>query len=156
IWPASTEARATLLIVHGYGDHCGRYGWPIAHLRARGFDCVAFDYRGHGQAAGARGHCYHFEEVLGDLEAALTLARTPAPKQPILLLAPSHGGLVALRYLLEPGARAQDVRGLVLTSPFFGLQLKPPPIKVALGRLLARVAPRLALGSNIPPEHLSH
>ncbi len=146
--------RGTLLFVHGYGDHCRRYVWPIEHLMARGFHCVAFDYRGHGQAAGQRGHCYHFEEYLGDLEAALELARKQAAGQPLFVIGHSHGGLVALRYFLE---RAHGgVAGLVLSSPFFGLAMAVPAIKVAAGRLLSRLMPRLTMKSDIPAEHLSH
>lgn len=156
IWPAAAPVRGLILFVHGFGEHCGRYGWPIEHLGARGFDAVAFDTRGHGQAAGARGHCYHFEEYLGDLDAALALAAQRAGGKPIFLLGHSHGGLVAVRYLLGRPERAQELRGLVLTSPFFGLAMKVPAAKLAAGRLVSRVLPRLAMKTNIPAEHLSH
>src|SRR5262245_30718372 len=78
IWPAKDKASAAVLFVHGFGDHCGRYPYARDHLTARGYDWIAFDYRGHGQAAGSRGHCYHFEEFLGDLDAALELAKRRA------------------------------------------------------------------------------
>src|SRR5439155_14864220 len=113
IWPVTGTQQGTLLFVHGYGDHCGRYHWPIEHFSARGYECIGFDYRGHGQAAGTRGHCYHFEEYLGDLDAALELARKRSESGPLFVIGHSHGGLIALRYFLE---RAHGgVRGLALS-----------------------------------------
>src|SRR5262245_48361660 len=74
IWAAPDGARARLLVVHGGGEHCGRYRWPIEYFTGRGFECVAFDYRGHGRAGGPRGHCDRFGQFLGDLDAAIDLA----------------------------------------------------------------------------------
>src|SRR5262249_52237081 len=131
IWPSPTTPQGTLLFVHGYGEHCGRYKWPTLYFTSHGYDCVAFDYRGHGQATGARGHCLHFDEFLGDLEAALDLARTRGVNRPLFIVAHSHGALIAMRYCLSQGAKLGGIKGLVLSSPFFGLQLKPPAAKVA-------------------------
>jgi alpha-beta hydrolase superfamily lysophospholipase len=156
IWSAHGPARATLLVVHGYGEHCGRYGFPIAYFTARGYEMVAFDYRGHGQAAGTRGHCYHFEEFLYDLDAALDLAARRAAERPLFVVAHSHGALVALRYFLDPAQRPPQVRGLCLSSPFLGLAMKPPAAKLAVARLASRVVPRLAMSSAIPASDLSH
>jgi lysophospholipase len=152
-FPAAAPARGTLLFVHGYGDHCGRYGWPIEHFAPQGLDCLAFDYRGHGQAAGTRGHCYHFDEYLGDLDAAIELAESRCAG-PLVIVGHSHGGLVAMRYLLaKPRA---SIRAIVLSSPFFALRMSVPAWKRGAARMLSRIAPRLAMPSEIQATDLSH
>src|ERR1051326_1731042 len=90
IWPAATEPRGAVLFVHGYGDHCARYPYARDHFTSHGYDWIAFDYRGHGQAAGARGHCNQFSEYLDDLDAALALAARHAAGRPLYLVATSH------------------------------------------------------------------
>jgi len=151
VWPAIGAARATIVVVHGYGEHCGRYQNPIAALTPRGFELFTFDYRGHGQAGGRRGHIDHFSEYLDDLDRALELARTRGDR-PLFLLGHSLGGLIATRYVI---ARGGDLRGLVLSSPFLGLKLKIPPFKVAAGRLASRWAPKLTLKNGIDVNTLS-
>jgi len=151
IWPAPGETRATVLVVHGYGEHCGRYQNPVGALRPRGFEVFAFDYRGHGQAGGRRGHVDRFAEYLDDLDRALEVARSRG-KRPLFLLGHSLGGLIAARYVIE---RRKDFAGLVLSSPFFGFRLKLPPLKKSVGRLASRWAPRLTLKNELDVRTLS-
>jgi alpha-beta hydrolase superfamily lysophospholipase len=155
IWPAAGAAKATVLFVHGYGDHCARYPYASAHFTNAGFDWITFDYRGHGQAAGTRGHCYHFQEYLCDLDAALALAERRSAGRPLFVVATSHGALVALRYFLDAASKPPHVRGLVLCSPFFAVGIKVPAIKLALGKVMSRLVPRLAMSSQIKSEDLS-
>jgi alpha-beta hydrolase superfamily lysophospholipase len=155
IWPAHGAAKATVLFVHGYGDHCARYPYASAHFTGRGYDWVTFDYRGHGQAAGTRGHCYHFEEYLGDLDAALQLAHRRAGGRPLYVVATSHGALVTTRYLTDGASKPPAIRGLVMSSPFFGVSMKVPAVKAAAGRLVSRLIPRLAMSNQIRSEDLS-
>lgn len=151
IWPAAGEARATVLMVHGYGEHCGRYQNPVQALRPRGFELFAFDYRGHGQAGGRRGHVDHFAEYLDDVDRALELARARGPR-PVFLLGHSLGGLIATRYVIE---RGKGLAGLVLSSPFLGLKVKLPALKLAVGRQASKWMPRLTLKNDLDLSALS-
>ena len=156
IWPALGPAKATVLFVHGYDDHCARYPYASAHFTGLGYDWVTFDYRGHGQAGGTRGHCYHFGEYLGDFDAALALAHRRAAGKPLFVVATSHGALVATRYLLDAGSKPPPIRGLVMSSPFFGVNIKVPAVQAALGKVVSRIMPRLAMSNKIKREDLSH
>jgi acylglycerol lipase len=151
IWPAAGTPRATVVVVHGYGDHCGRYQNPVAALTPRGFEVFAFDYRGHGQAGGRRGHVDHFSEYLDDLDRAFEVARGRGTR-PFFLLGHSNGGLIATRWAIE---RGHDVAGLVLSSPFFGLKAKVPAVKVAMGRVASRWAPQLTMKNGLDAGDLS-
>ena len=155
-YPPSGAARATVVVLHGYGEHAGRYAEVARRLAGKGFAVVAFDYRGHGQAGGRRGHCHRFEEYLSDLTRACAHAREAAGDHPIALLAHSHGGLIALKAMCTPGALPAGVTAAVLSSPFLGLALKVPLPKQIAGRLVSRVLPRLAMKNGIDPATVSH
>jgi alpha-beta hydrolase superfamily lysophospholipase len=151
VWPGRTPVRGTVAILHGYGDHGGRFQNPVSVLTAHGFDVATFDYRGHGQAGGRRGHVDHFSDYLDDVARCLELARARNDR-PLFLLGHSFGGLITARYVVE---RTPDTRGVVLSSPFFGLALKVPGFKVALARALSRYMPRLTMKNGVDPALLS-
>jgi alpha-beta hydrolase superfamily lysophospholipase len=151
IWAPSGAATATVVVVHGYGDHCGRYQNPVRSLRPRGFELFTFDYRGHGQAGGRRGHVDRFTEYLDDVDRALEVARARGPR-PLFLLGHSLGGLIAARYVVE---RRMDFAGLVLSSPFLALTARPPALKLAVGRAASRWMPRLTMNNGLDAKTLS-
>lgn len=150
-WSGQAPVRATVAILHGYGDHSGRFQNPVRALTARGCDVLGFDYRGHGQAGGRRGHVDRFAEYLDDVELCLEHARRRADR-PLFLLGHSFGGLIAARHLVE---RRPAITGLILSSPFLGFKLQVPRYKSALARTLSRYVPRLTLKSEVDPHLLS-
>jgi alpha-beta hydrolase superfamily lysophospholipase len=152
--PASSGGgRARLVIVHGYAEHSGRYLETVRYLAGQGYEVLVFDYRGHGQAGGRRGHIDRFDEYLADLDCALDVAGFRDGAVPLFLLGHSQGGLIAIRFVQR---HDKGLRGLVLASPFLGLRMKVPRPKVLLGRAASRVWPRLTLPSGIDPAALSH
>ncbi len=147
--------RASIVIVHGYGEHSGRYEHVAKRLAAAGFAVLLFDYRGHGHAAGPRGHCDRFEEYFGDLASACDQARARSPEAPLVLVGHSHGGLIVLRALAEPGRRPAGVVAATVSSPFLGLAIKVPALKVAAARLASKIHPKLALPNGIAAADIS-
>jgi alpha-beta hydrolase superfamily lysophospholipase len=142
-WPAETKILGSVAIIHGYGEHIGRYDHVGKALAARGFMVRGVDLRGHGQSAGGRGHIQRFDEYLDDLHALLQRC----VERPQFLIAHSMGALVAAEYLLKHGAG--ELSGVVLSSPYYGLKLKVPAIKIAAGRLFSRLVPSLALATGL-------
>ena len=69
-WRPTPSARGAILIVHGYGEHSGRYEHVFTALNARGFSCLGIDYRGFGQAKGRRAFIAYarMQSGLQDLE----------------------------------------------------------------------------------------
>ena len=112
-YPSSGPVRAGIVFMHGYADHCGRYGELCRHLAGLGFPVMAFDYRGHGQAGGRRGHVDEFGEFLGDLDRACREARETLSDKPLAIVAHSNGALIALRAFCEPTIAPQGVKALV-------------------------------------------
>ena len=138
-----------IYLVHGLGEHVGRYDTLGAWLAARGWTLCGHDHHGHGRSDGRRGTIPATRDPGDDLEAALE-TRYDAGRPP-LLMGHSLGGLVALSCALR---HPQRIRGLVLTSPALdpGLGIW----QKALVALMSRIAPDLALGNGLDASKLSH
>ncbi len=156
-WPAQGPVRGTVQIVHGLGEHIGRYEGLAAALNAAGWHAVGHDLRGHGRSEGPRGQIAGEYTLLVDLAAAIDHLRE-AGGGPHVLLGHSLGGLIAARFVAEslmnsatPWAR--DVDGLVLSSPAFDAGLGR--LRGALVSLLARTLPDLPLPNGLDPAWIS-
>lgn len=147
--------KAVAVIIHGFGDHCGRYESFVQELNGWGITCYRFDYRGHGRSEGKRGHVERFECYLDDLDAIATLAAKDSTDLPHFLLGHSHGGLIALHSLARDEQPCQWT-ATALSSPFFGIALPVPAWKRILGRGLSKLIPSLQLPTDIRAESVSH
>lgn len=146
-WAPEGDASGSVVLVHGYGEHIGRYDEVGRTLASAGFHVRGTDLRGHGKSGGKRGFCKSFREYLDDLEQLVERAREGAPELPLLIVGHSFGGLIATCFCLE---RAHvPVDGLALSSPYFGLRLQVPRAKIIAGRVMSTVYPSLALPSGL-------
>lgn len=144
--------RAHVGIVHGYGDHLARYKTVTDALVKAGFAVHAYDFRGHGQSDGRRGHTDRFSDYVDDLDLFWARVRKAAGNQKSFLLAHSNGGLTAIHWLAQerPG-----LAGLILSAPYLRLALKPPALKVLGAKLMGRVIPWLPIKTELTPADLS-
>ncbi|MBI4314011.1 MAG: lysophospholipase [Candidatus Omnitrophica bacterium] len=154
-WVQTVEApRGSCLIVHGVGEHSGRY---LHVAQALNLQCRltawALDYRGHGRSGGRRGHCGTFQELICDVNSVITHMRSQTPDGPLFLLGHSLGGLIALTYALQNGSR---LSGVVASSPALALSVQPPLIKRLLAQTVGRILPTLAVKNDVNPSVLSH
>jgi len=138
--------RAAVAVLHGGGDHSGRYAGITAALLEAGFAVSLLDFRGHGRSSGRRWFVRSFDEYLADLDAFWPRAREGAPGKPAFVVAHSQGALVALLWALRA---LRDAAGLVLSSPYLGLAFEPPRLKVLAARALARALPALPLATGL-------
>ena len=158
-WPVA-KAHGSVLIVHGLGEHIGRYAHVAAALNAQRWRVVGYDLRGHGASAGPRGVITQADDLLADLARVIDALREEASRGPLVLLGHSMGGLVAARFVAEdlvPAARratwAREVDALVLSSPALNLGMKA--VQKLLLAVLGALAPELALGNGLRPEWIS-
>ena len=147
--------RGTVLVTHGYAEHCGRYR-EVAHvLVTAGWAVMTYDVRGHGHSPGPRGFIEKFEIYLRDLDMMIAAARKLAPAAaPFVLLGHSHGSLITLRALA--GATPPHVTAAIVSSPYLALQMKVPSYLRVLAKVASRVAPKLRQPNNIKAEQLTH
>lgn len=150
-WHPVADPRGSVVLVHGFAEHSGRYAWVMDRLNGAGFNVMAYDYRGHGHAEGSRVYIDRFTEYVDDARSALDFVEDRARRPPVFLLGHSQGGLISLVTLLT---QQQRIRGCVLSSPALGIAVPVPAWKDALGKVMARVLPSLAIPSGIDAEHL--
>jgi alpha-beta hydrolase superfamily lysophospholipase len=146
------EPKAVFGVVHGFGDHLGRYRALKDSLLTQGFAVHAFDFRGHGRSDGKRGHVDAFADYLDDLSRFVERVRAAAATRPIFLVAHSMGALISLMSLSRG---AVGFRGAVVTSPYLALNFDPPRVKLLAAKVLDRVLPSLTLGNELKDEQLS-
>ena len=149
-------ARAPVLVTTGFAEHTARYTHVVERWDAAGFVVALYDLRGHGESQGRPGHVERFHHYLDDAEALLTrLARYERWSQagkPILF-GHSLGALISTHLALrEPGL----VRGLGLSSPYFGRALKVPRWKLLAGRAATRIWPTFTQPTGIHGAILTH
>jgi len=154
-WPVA-DARGTVLIVHGLGEHIGRYEHVAAHLNGWGWNAVGYDHRGHGRSEGARGRIQTSDALLKDLARVIDTVRQAHPG-PLVLLGHSMGGMVAARFVAEgiasPAPWHRPVDALVLSSPALDIGVRGV-MKALLG-VLGRLAPNLGVSNGLKPEWIS-
>jgi alpha-beta hydrolase superfamily lysophospholipase len=147
--PAGT-ARGTVLIVHGLGEHSGRYDHVAAKLRSWGWAVASYDHRGHGLSEGKRGRLNRADDLLTDLALVLDTVRANSPA-PLVLLGHSMGGQVAAQFVAES---IRPVDALVLSSPALDAGLtRSRALQLAIAHALAS---NFAVPSGLLPRYTSH
>jgi alpha-beta hydrolase superfamily lysophospholipase len=151
-WLPVRDPRRVLLVVHGFGEHCGRYDEFAAWFAARGCAVYGYDQRGHGRSGGIRTHVDSFDEFLDDLGAIHELVREEQAGLPLTLVGHSMGGLIGLAYL---ALRRPTLRSAIISAPALAPDLAVPAWRALLARTLRRLAPRFAMASGLDLTGLS-
>ena len=145
-WECS-EPRARVLLVHGLGEHSGRYEHVGAFLVDRGFSVTAFDLRGHGASGGDRVDLMAFTEYLDDLQVVFEQARDDLP---MIMYGHSMGGLISASY----GMASRPQPDLfVLSAPALAAEV-PVALRLA-SKVVSRVRPGMRFANSIKGEQLS-
>jgi alpha-beta hydrolase superfamily lysophospholipase len=152
-WPEPDDPWATALVVHGLGEHAGRYANVAEPLAAAGLDVHGYDQRGFGASAGRRAYVDHWSDFHDDLEELLSALRAAHADRPLVLYGHSMGGLVTLGYVLSDRPRPlPDL--LVLSSP--ALDDGYPGWKRSLVSGMNRLVPKMAISNGALGGRLSH
>lgn len=148
------DPRGAVLIVHGLGEHSGRYGHLLETMSGAGVCFFALDHQGHGKSGGKRGHVNDFADYAADLKQYLDqIVKKEAPGLPLICLGHSMGGLIAALFALT---HPQDITALVLSAPAFVPAVKVPAIQAAAARIISRILPRLTQSNKLCADDLSH
>ena len=151
-WHPIDDAKGVVCVTHGFGEHSGRYLHVLKALNEAGYSGFAFDLRGHGRSGGRRAFIRHFSEYLDDLDAAVSIVRERAARAPLVVMGHSMGGLVVANWMAQRGS---DAHSFVLSSPGFGVAMAVPEWKDALGKLMSRFIPTLAIPTGLDPKLVS-
>jgi lysophospholipase len=136
-----SKPRATVVLVHGLGEHSGRYQHVAEALVDAGFAVYALDHRGHGKSEGPRALIDRFSNAVADIDQLVDFAKREQRGKPIFLLGHSMGGALSLSFALKHGAK---LNGLILSGPAVALDGAPPFMK-PISKLLSMFAPKLGM-----------
>lgn len=152
-WSAAGMPKAVILIVHGLGEHSGRYQNYVAYFVPRGYTLYGFDTRGHGRSGGSRGYVERFDQYVEDVDQRAAQIRSDMPGVPLFILGHSLGSLIVLSYGLQhPGGLA----GIIVSGTALQDALEVPGWKRRMAGVLSRAAPSLKMNNGVPLKYLSH
>lgn len=148
--PIRRENGRTLVVIHGAGEHGGRYGHFVSHAVEAGWSVICGDLRGHGRSGGVPTHLDSFEQYLQDLD--LIWKHFDLKQKTTAVFAHSMGGLVAVRYAqTRPGQMA----AVTLSAPLLGLRVRVRMLKRAVGKLCSVVRPTTRFRTHVKVSHIT-
>ena len=143
-WLPEGEPSASLLIVHGLAEHCGRYTNVIDHFVPRGFAVYGVDHVGHGKSGGRRVFVERFGDFISVLETYVAMVRDWQPRTSLFMIGHSLGALIGAVYLLD---HQEDLAGAVLSGPLVKVPGNISLATVLLSRILSVLLPRLGVAA---------
>ncbi len=151
-WKAAS-AKAAIVLVHGMGEHAMRYADSVipAFLK-HDISVISYDQFGHGNTQGKKGHNPGYEAVLDCVQIVSEKALAIFGDIPLFLYGHSMGGNVVINYVLK---RKHPFKGVIATSPFLRLAFQPPSWKLAIGKILQKIAPSLTMGNELDVNAIS-
>jgi len=151
-WRPSGAPKAIICLIHGGGEHSGRYAHVAQALTRSGYLVGAVDLRGHGRSPGRRLFIRSFDEYLTDVRSLLSQAATEAPGTPVFLLGHSLGGLIATTFVI---AERPAIAGLVLSGPFLEIGQGISKTGRRLAPIMGRLFPTLTLANALDTTAVS-
>ena len=145
--------KVILVVVHGLGEHSGRYDNLLDAVSGNKISVYACDNRGFGRSAGKKGCVSSFMDYINDQKIFIDMIKSANPKTPVLMLGHSLGGVIAFKYALEYGL---SVSGVILSSPAFVFTGKVAGWKKAMAKLLSALKPDFSLSTGSDFTGISH
>jgi alpha-beta hydrolase superfamily lysophospholipase len=146
------EIKGVIALVHGMGEHFGRYKHVAEFFGTIGYATVGMDHRGHGKSKGKRGHTASYTHLMDDIDLLLKKTHELFEGMPTILYGHSMGGNLAANYAIR---RKPMIKGLVLTGPYFKLAFEPPAWKVTLAKMFASLMPGLTQPTGLEVAAIS-
>lgn len=144
--------KANLILVHGAGEHVGRYDHWAKLFNNQLINVYGVDHYGHGNSPGARGHLTNYDLYLNEIKELKKMIDNQADGIPLLLYGHSLGGNIVLTYILE---QEKSVDYVIVSAPWIRLKLVPPSWKISLMKWLSGILPALSQSNELDPNWLS-
>jgi acylglycerol lipase len=144
---------AIIILVHGHGEHSGRYEPWASEFNQYNYAVCALDLPGHGLSSGQRGHIRHYDDYYKVLDEFIEKVRLDFPSKPIILYGHSMGGNICCSYVLDC---RPEIKALILSSPWLELAIKPSVFRFWLAKTMYRIFPAFGDATNLNPNYISH
>lgn len=155
-WLQPQKSKGLIVITHGHGEHSESYHRLVDGIYDSGWDCIAWDWRGHGRSEGKRGYAGHFSHYVWDYKKflELLLSQENYRDKPWIALAHSMGGLIQTHALLENKLNL-PLKAQILSAPLFGVSVEVPFLKDLAALAAFHLYPKLTLGNELKFEQLT-
>ncbi|MEQ9376649.1 MAG: alpha/beta hydrolase [Imperialibacter sp.] len=152
-WLPDMEPSALICLVHGHGEHIGRYQHVAEFFTQQGMAVFGMDLRGHGYSEGKKGHTTSYDLLLEDVEDLMKSARVEFIETPMFLYGHSMGGNMVVNFLTSK--KTLELQGAILSSPFLRLAMAPPPLLMKLAKIMRNIWPSFSASSGLDPNGIS-
>lgn len=152
-WLSTDNPTAIIILIHGLGEHIGRYAHVAEYFVQKNISIYGFDHRGHGKSSGKRGHISSTEDYFSDIEYTMETAKKEYPNAPLFLYGHSLGGNMVLNYSLR---KKPPIAGVICTSPGLAVGEPLPPAKLFLAKILKTLLPSMTMDNGLDVNNLSH
>jgi len=152
VWQTEQNQKGVICLVHGLGEHSGRYEHWSALFNQAGYSVLTYDLRGHGKSGGSRGHISSFNEYLSDTDLLLKEAGDRFPGSPHFLYGHSLGALIVSNYVL---LRKPQLTGVIITGLSTKTALQEQKGKIILAKVIGALFPKITMNSGLDPLTIS-
>lgn len=151
-WKSSSEPHAIVAIVHGVGEHSGRYQNLLEPMTDNKYAVYGFDLRGHGRSPGQRVYINSWAEYREDLNAFVKFIKEQEPGKPIFLYCHSLGSIIGLDYMMN---YPKEIKGAILSGTPFESSGAVKPALIAIANTMSKIIPRLSMNLGLDVTALS-
>lgn len=153
VW-SPEDPKGLVIVIHGYGEHSGRYMNVVNALVPEGYAIWALDHRGHGKSEGKRCHVERFTDYLEDVAIFEDMARKTCPDLPVHIVGHSMGSLIANNYVA--GRSEQNYKTLTLSGTGAATGPAISGVQKVASKILSAIVPSLSIPSGLDPAFISH
>lgn len=152
-WLPDGEPEAVICLVHGLGEHIGRYHHVATYFASEGIAVFGMDLRGHGRSEGKKGHTPSYDLLLEDVEDLMKKARVEYIEAPMFLYGHSMGGNIVASFLTA--RKTLELQGAILSSPFLRLATDPPQAMLWLAKTMRKIWPSFTAPNGVDYRNIS-
>ena len=146
------NSNKVILLIHGLGEHSGRYLNLIQDFNDKNISVFTIDIRGHGKSEGKRGHSPLYQQLISDIQYFIQHVTNKTSNQQYFLYGHSMGGNLAINYSLQ---KDEKINGIIATSPCIKPAINPPKIKLFMAKLFQKLIPSLTLNNGLDINGIS-
>ncbi|HSQ18076.1 MAG TPA: lysophospholipase [Anaerolineales bacterium] len=151
-WEPDSPPKAVICLVHGLGEHSGRYAHVAETLNRGGYAVIASDLRGHGKTEGKRGHSPSFNAFMDDIAILMGEYAQRYAGLPCFLWGHSLGGVLVVNYVLR---RKPKLTGVVITSPGLKTSISDQKMKIQFAKIAGKFMPEMSMPTGLDAKLIS-
>ena len=152
-WPSNNDPIYNIIIIHGLGEHSGRYKEFASFFIKKNIGVFSFDLIGHGKSDGLKGHISNIKDFTDSIEEVLIQVRKRFINTPIIIFGHSLGGCLALNYLIE--RKSKEISLAIISSAWIETKIQIPKYLLIIQRVMHILFPKIRLSNRLDTKDLS-